>query len=350
MTKLREAVDDRCLTRCRASSPSWASCSREDPPRPDPAWAPRARRPRAAAGFPRPPRRSPWAVLSTRRARARSSPPCFACVGAGSSPDPASGVNRVRATTSGERRRRRRHPPPAPAAPPRGGRSGAGRRRRSSERRAAVGAMRVPGPRAPGPPAPTGATRGAWSAAPRSRSPRARARSTTSRRDPARDRRRRAASSPPRPSRRRRPAAARSSCGSRRPPRRGDRRPLAAGQGPRADAVLARHHRRDRLGARAPAGRAAEREGLLRALGRADAQRDRGRSGAPARRQPREIASAARAAAPRVATARRFATVSVDARRRRGRRRRADDDGAGRPGDALRDARAGARGRRRRSR
>ena len=46
---------------------------REDPPRPDPAWA-RELDARAAAGFPRPPRRSPWAVLKTHAAR-RSSPP-----------------------------------------------------------------------------------------------------------------------------------------------------------------------------------------------------------------------------------------------------------------------------------
>ena len=42
---------------------------REDPPRPDPAWA-RELDARAAAGFPRPPRRSPWArpARPTRRA------------------------------------------------------------------------------------------------------------------------------------------------------------------------------------------------------------------------------------------------------------------------------------------
>src|SRR6476661_7323270 len=39
---------------------------REDPPRPDPAWARRLDS-RAAAGFPRPPRRSPWAVLKAHR-------------------------------------------------------------------------------------------------------------------------------------------------------------------------------------------------------------------------------------------------------------------------------------------
>src|SRR5688572_5064629 len=35
---------------------------REDPPRPDPGWA-RELDSRAAAGFPRPPRRSPWVRL-----------------------------------------------------------------------------------------------------------------------------------------------------------------------------------------------------------------------------------------------------------------------------------------------
>src|SRR5690349_294671 len=39
---------------------------REEPPRPDPAWARRLDS-RAAAGFPRPPRRSPWAVLKAHR-------------------------------------------------------------------------------------------------------------------------------------------------------------------------------------------------------------------------------------------------------------------------------------------
>src|SRR5690349_23729674 len=40
---------------------------REEPPRPDPAWARRLDS-RAAAGFPRPPRRSLWAVLKAHRA------------------------------------------------------------------------------------------------------------------------------------------------------------------------------------------------------------------------------------------------------------------------------------------
>src|SRR5690349_1491596 len=39
---------------------------REEPPRPDPAWARRLDS-RAAAGFPRPPRRSPWAILKAHR-------------------------------------------------------------------------------------------------------------------------------------------------------------------------------------------------------------------------------------------------------------------------------------------
>src|SRR5215211_3333054 len=39
---------------------------REDPPRPDPAWTRRLDS-RAAAGFPRPPRRSPLAVLKAHR-------------------------------------------------------------------------------------------------------------------------------------------------------------------------------------------------------------------------------------------------------------------------------------------
>jgi hypothetical protein len=39
---------------------------REEPPRPDPTWA-RTLDSRAAAGFPRPPRRSPWAALKARR-------------------------------------------------------------------------------------------------------------------------------------------------------------------------------------------------------------------------------------------------------------------------------------------
>ena len=51
---------------------------REDPPRPDPAWA-RGLDSRAAAGFPRPPRRSPWAVLKTHR-RALIPAVSFACV------------------------------------------------------------------------------------------------------------------------------------------------------------------------------------------------------------------------------------------------------------------------------
>ena len=51
---------------------------REDPPRPDPAWARRLDS-RAAAGFPRPPRRSPWAVLKAHR-RALIPAVSFACV------------------------------------------------------------------------------------------------------------------------------------------------------------------------------------------------------------------------------------------------------------------------------
>ena len=51
---------------------------REDPPRPDPAWA-RELDARAAAGFPRPSRRSPWAVLKGHR-RALIPAVSFACV------------------------------------------------------------------------------------------------------------------------------------------------------------------------------------------------------------------------------------------------------------------------------
>jgi len=50
----------------------------EDPPRPNPAWA-RELDARAAAGFPRPPRRSPWAVLKAHR-RALIPAASFACV------------------------------------------------------------------------------------------------------------------------------------------------------------------------------------------------------------------------------------------------------------------------------
>ena len=51
---------------------------REEPPRPDPAWARRLDS-RAAAGFPRPPRRSPWAILKAHR-RALIPVVSFACV------------------------------------------------------------------------------------------------------------------------------------------------------------------------------------------------------------------------------------------------------------------------------
>src|SRR5829696_9015768 len=51
---------------------------REDPPRPDPAWA-RELDTRAAAGFPRLPRRSPWTVLRTHR-RVLVPAVSFACV------------------------------------------------------------------------------------------------------------------------------------------------------------------------------------------------------------------------------------------------------------------------------
>src|SRR6186997_422685 len=51
---------------------------REEPPRPDPAWA-RSLDARAAAGFRRPPRRSPWAVLKAHR-RALIPVVSFACV------------------------------------------------------------------------------------------------------------------------------------------------------------------------------------------------------------------------------------------------------------------------------
>jgi hypothetical protein len=51
---------------------------REQPPRPDPAWARRLDS-RAAAGFPRPPRRSPWAIMKAHR-RALVPVVSFACV------------------------------------------------------------------------------------------------------------------------------------------------------------------------------------------------------------------------------------------------------------------------------
>src|SRR5829696_1250822 len=51
---------------------------REEPPRPDPAWA-RTLDSRATAGFPRPPRRSPWAILKAHR-RALVPVVSFACV------------------------------------------------------------------------------------------------------------------------------------------------------------------------------------------------------------------------------------------------------------------------------
>jgi hypothetical protein len=51
---------------------------REDPPRPDPAWTRRLDS-RVAAGFPRPPRRSPWAVVKAHR-RALIPAVSFACV------------------------------------------------------------------------------------------------------------------------------------------------------------------------------------------------------------------------------------------------------------------------------
>jgi len=51
---------------------------REDPPRPDAGWARRLDS-RAAAGFPRPPRRSPWAIFKTHR-RALVPALSFACV------------------------------------------------------------------------------------------------------------------------------------------------------------------------------------------------------------------------------------------------------------------------------
>jgi len=51
---------------------------REDPPRPDPAWA-RSLDSRAAAGFPRPSRRSPWAIFKANR-RTLVPAVSFACV------------------------------------------------------------------------------------------------------------------------------------------------------------------------------------------------------------------------------------------------------------------------------
>jgi hypothetical protein len=51
---------------------------REEPPRPDPAWA-RRLDDRAAAGFPRPPRRTPWTVLKAHR-RVLIPAVSFACV------------------------------------------------------------------------------------------------------------------------------------------------------------------------------------------------------------------------------------------------------------------------------
>ena len=95
---------------------------REDPPRPDAAWA-RELDARAAAGFPRPPRRSPWAVLKPAR-RFLVPAVSFACVAllvvglshratcssddSGGGGSGGGGGDQRRAAGGSERRRRRR--------------------------------------------------------------------------------------------------------------------------------------------------------------------------------------------------------------------------------------------------
>ena len=77
MTKLREAVDDRCLTPCRPSSRSSGELLARGPAAPRRRAGPASLDARAAAGFPRPPRaldaaggcsRAPVAARRRRRA------------------------------------------------------------------------------------------------------------------------------------------------------------------------------------------------------------------------------------------------------------------------------------------
>src|SRR5215218_8740110 len=133
---------------------------REDPPRPDPVWA-RRLDPRVAAGFPRPPRRSPWAILKAHR-RALVPVVSFACVAllvvglstvnlssddmgdggsgggasAGDEAAPMSGRSSAEsAGSSGDSS----VAAPKPAQPPGGGSPGSvGRRNRAQERSAAL--------------------------------------------------------------------------------------------------------------------------------------------------------------------------------------------------------------------
>jgi hypothetical protein len=136
---------------------------REEPPRPDPAWA-RSLDSRAAAGFPRPPRRSPWAILKANR-RALIPAVSFACVallvvglstanlssddegsgggaGGGESastaaeqgPQPASGGASQGEDSSGFSQAARPKMAPAPSGSPRSD----GRRTRAQERSAAL--------------------------------------------------------------------------------------------------------------------------------------------------------------------------------------------------------------------
>src|SRR5215203_5451155 len=135
---------------------------REDPPRPTAAWA-RDIDARAAAGFPRPPRRSPWAIFKTHR-RVLVPVVSFACVallvaglstvnrssedsassGGGGGGDSAAGSDSAGSGDSAESSpatslaRPKAAPVPVPV-PPAGGSPGSdGRRSRAQERSAAL--------------------------------------------------------------------------------------------------------------------------------------------------------------------------------------------------------------------
>ena len=311
---------------------------REDPPRPDPAWA-RKLDARAAAGFPRPPRRSPWAILKAAPPRARARRElrlrrrCSSSALVDREPRPSDDAG-------SQRRRRRRRP----RAPPRRRR----RRAAGAERRVAVADSRRHEPATSMAPAPGGGSPGSDGRAHRAQE-RSAALTLAARPREIEDvaagilRVTDAAGGFVASSSRRggeRPAA-RSSCAS--PTRRLDKA--------LADLSRLAHVRertqstrditaRDGVRARAPARGAARARGpAARARQRHDAQRDGGRQGAAARRSTPEIASA-RAAVRRVDQPRRLrqrrpSSSSPTAAARRARR---PTTAAGRPATRSRDA------------
>ena len=314
---------------------------REDPPRPDSAWA-RELDARAAAGFPRPPRAVAAVAAAARGARSAAAP----------SPRSA---RRVACSSSASRPPRttrraatRRSAPAAARAARRAAAAQRSRRRRPAERAASTPRGRRPArPRRPRRPRP-GARGARPSSDARTRRAAERTAALDARRPAPRDRG--VADGVVRVDRRGRRlrrlldgrhGATGGDVRAAHPDRAaedGARRPLASSPMCASARSLAGHHRRARVGARPPRRtRAPSAQALLRALAARDhAQRDREHQGAPADRLARRSRRRKRRAARASPTARATRTCPSTLVAERGGAARADDGGRWTPGDALR--------------